>query len=168
MTKSQQEIRRLVTLRDPRIWPLYGRRIIEWSDGQVRMAARQLVDSVWSAEDVEPIKAKQNAPIYGSPEKRELFEKTLAAMRQIMGGLEEISSRQLTDELARIEGAPWSEWGDGRRRKPISQNALARLLRSHRVSPVDVGPAHARRKGYKRAQFDHLFRSLPRPTSSAP
>ena len=30
------------------------------------------------------------------------------------------------------------------------------------VSPVDVGPAHARRKGYKRDQFEHLFRSLPR------
>jgi hypothetical protein len=29
MTKSQQEIRHLVTLRDPRIWPLYGQRIIE-------------------------------------------------------------------------------------------------------------------------------------------
>jgi hypothetical protein len=54
--------------------------------------------------------AKQDAPIYESPEKPELFEKTLAAMRQIMGGLEEISSRQLTDELARIEGGPWSEW----------------------------------------------------------
>jgi Protein of unknown function (DUF3631) len=179
MTKSQQEIRDLVTLRDPRIWPLYGQRIIEWSDGQVRMAARQLVDNVWRAEDVEPIsavqpdngskskgEAKQDAPIYESPEKRELFEKTLAAIRQIMGGLEEISSRQLTDELTRIEGGPWSEWGDGRRRKPISQKALARLLRPHKVSPVDVGPAHARRKGYKRDQFAHLF--LSRPTSSAP
>jgi hypothetical protein len=181
VTKSQDEIRRLVTLGDPRIWPLYGKRILEWNEAQARGAARQLVNSVWSAEDVEPISAvqpdngskskaaaKQDAPIYESPEKRELFEKTLAAMRQIMGGLEEISSRRLTDELTRIEGGPWSEWGDGRCRKPISQKALARLLRPHKVSPVDVGPAHARRKGYKRAQFEHLFRSLPQPTSSAP
>jgi hypothetical protein len=181
MTKSQQEIRHLVTLRDPRIWPLYGQRIIEWSDGQARMAARQLVDSVWSAEDVEPIsavqpdngskskaEAKQDAPIHESPENRELFEKTLAAIRQIMGGLGEVSSKRLTGELAQIEGGPWAEWGSGKRRKPITQNALARLLRPHHVSPVDVGPAHARRKGYKRAQFEHLFRSLPRPTSSAP
>jgi hypothetical protein len=85
-----------------------------------------------------------------------------------MGGLEEISSKRLTDELIRIEGGPWAEWGAGRRKKPITQNALARLLRPHHVSPVDVGPAHARRKGYKRDQFEHLFRSLPRPTSSAP
>ena len=112
--------------------------------------------------------AKQDAPIYSSPENRELFEKTLAAIRQIMGGLEEISSKRLTDELIRIEGGPWAEWGAGRRKKPITQNALARLLRPHKVSPVDVGPAHARRKGYKRAQFEHLFQSLPRPTSSAP
>jgi hypothetical protein len=85
-----------------------------------------------------------------------------------MGGLEEISSKRLTDELIRIEGGPWAEWGAGRRKKPITQNALARTLRPHKVSPVDVGPALARRKGYKRAQFEHLFRSLPRPTSSAP
>ena len=141
-TKSQQEIRHLVTLRDPRIWPLYGQRIIEWSDGQVRMAARQLVDSVWSAEDVEPIsavqpdngskskaEAKQDAPIYESPENRELFEKTLAAIRQIMGGLGEIPSKRLACELAQIEGGPWAEWGSGKRRKPITQNTLARLLR---------------------------------------
>ena len=75
MTKSQQEIRRLVTLRDPRIWPLYGQRIIEWSDGQLRMAARQLVDSVWSAEDVEPISAVQ--PDNGSKSKaaQPIFER---------------------------------------------------------------------------------------------
>ena len=181
MTKSQQEIRRLVTLRDPRIWPLYGKRIIEWSDGQVRTVARQLVDSAWSTEDLDPVsalqpnngskskpEAKQETPIFESPEKRELFEKTVAAIRQIMGGLGEISSKSLTDELARIQGGPWAEWGSGRRRKPITQNALARLLRPHHVSPVDVGPAHARRKGYKRDQFEHLFRSPPRPTSSAP
>ena len=181
MTKSQDEIRRLVTLGDPRIWPLYGKRILEWNEVQARAAARQLLDSVWSAEDVEPIsavqpdngskskaEAKQDAPIYESPENRELFEKTLAAIRQIMGGLGEVSSKRLTGELAQIEGGPWAEWGSGKRRKPITQNALARLLRPHNVSPVDVGSAHARRKGYKRDQFEHLFRSLPQPTSSAP
>jgi hypothetical protein len=181
VTKSQDEIRRLVTLGDPRIWPLYGKRILEWNEAQARGAARQLVNSVWSAEDVEPIsavqpdngskskaEAKHDAPIYESPEKRELFEKTLATIRQIMGDLGEVSSKRLTDELAQIEGVPWAEWGFGKRRKPVTQNSLALLLRPHKVSPVDVGPAHARRKGYKRDQFEHLFRSLPRPTSSAP
>ena len=180
VTKSQDEIRRLVTLRDPRIWPLYGQRIIEWSDGQVRTAARQLVHSIGGTGDLDAARAiqadngpdskseaHQASPIYDSPEKRKLFEKTLAAIRQIMGALEEISSKRLSDELARIEGGPWAEWGPGRRKKPITQNALARLLRPHNVSPVDIGPAHARGKGYKRAQFEHLFRSLPRPASFA-
>jgi hypothetical protein len=81
-----------------------------------------------------------------------------------MGGLEEISSKRLADELALIEGGPWAEWGDGR--KPISQNALARLLRPHNIAPVDIGPERARRKGYRRAQFEHLFRSLPRASPS--
>jgi Protein of unknown function (DUF3631) len=96
------------------------------------------------------------------------LQKTLGAIRHILGALGEISSKRLACELARIEGGPWAEWGSGRRRKPITQNALARLLRPHHVSPVDVGPSHARRKGYKRNQFEHLFRSLPRPTSCAP
>ena len=51
LTKSQDEIRHLVALADSRIWPLYGKRIIEWNDARVRTAARQLVDSAWSTED---------------------------------------------------------------------------------------------------------------------
>jgi hypothetical protein len=43
--------------------------------------------------------------------------------------------------------------------KPITQNALARLLKPHKVFPADVGPEHARRKGYKRAQFDDSKRT---------
>ena len=110
-----------------------------------------------------PKRRRSRTPRFmSSPENRELFEKTLAAIRQIMGGLGEVSSKRLTGELAQIEGGPWAEWGSGKRRKPITQNALARLLRPHNVSPVDVGPAHARRKGYKRGQFEHLFQ----PTSA--
>src|SRR6516165_10254006 len=60
MTKPQEEIRHLVRLRDPRIWPLYGKRIIEWSDGQMRKVARQLADSPWSIEDLYPVSAVQS------------------------------------------------------------------------------------------------------------
>jgi hypothetical protein len=168
MTVSQDEIRRLVLAKDPRIWPLYGKRIIEWSEGRARAAARQLV-SMGSNEDYDPVSAARPdyssvsapkvkpAPIHEPPEQRALFEKTLAAIRDIMGELEESSSKQLVDELARIGGGPWAEWGKGRHKKPITQHALARLLKPHNVSPVDVGPEHSRRKGYKRAQFERLF-----------
>jgi hypothetical protein len=36
---------------------------------------------------------------------------------QIMGGLEEISSKRLACELAQIEGGPWAQWGRGREKK---------------------------------------------------
>jgi hypothetical protein len=167
MTKAQGEIRRLVLAKDPRVWPIYGRRIIEWSEGQARAAAQKLVslgcseddpvsvvydDSFVSAPEVKP------APIHQTPEKSALFEKTLIAIRHIIGDLEEISSKRLVDELARIEGGPWAHWGKGTHKKPITQIALARLLKPYHVFPVDVGPEHARRKGYKRAQFETLFR----------
>jgi Protein of unknown function (DUF3631) len=170
MTKSQDEIRRLVVAKDPRIWPLYGKRIMEWSEGQARAAARQLVNSIGCCEDNDPVSTVdphdssvsapevKRAPTHEPPEQRALFEKTLVAIRPIVGDLEEISSKRLVDELARIEGGPWAQWGKGRHKKPITQNALARLLKPHSVFPVDVGPEHARRKGYKRAQFERLFR----------
>ena len=167
ITRSQDEIRRLVVVQDPCIWPLYGKRIIEWNEAQARAAARQIVDSVERGDDHTPIDAvrrddgsnsaaaaKMAAPTYETPEKQSVFVKTLAAIRNIIGDREEITSRVIVDELARIEGGPWAEWGKGR--KPITQNALARLLKPHNVSPTDVGPEHARRKGYRRAQFEHL------------
>jgi hypothetical protein len=60
-----------------------------------------------------------------SPEERELFEKTLAAIWEIMGDLKEISSKQLTEKLAEVKDGPWAAWGDGREKKPISQKSLA-------------------------------------------
>ena len=54
LTKSQDEIRRLVKAKDPRIWPLYGKRIIEWRESQARAAARHLV-STGCNEDYDPV-----------------------------------------------------------------------------------------------------------------
>ena len=171
MTMSQDEVRRLVLAKDPRIWPLYGKRIIEWREDQARAAARRIVRSLECSEDYNPVSAVhpnessvsapevKPAPIHEPPEKRALFEKTLAAIRDIIGDLEEISSKRIVDELTRIEGGPWAHWGKAKQKKPITQNALARLLKPHHVFPVDVGPEHSRRKGYKRAQFQRLFQA---------
>src|SRR5262249_44116915 len=145
-TKSQDEIRRLVMLQDPRVWPLYGKRIVEWLEGQARAVARQIVDSVERRDDHTSIDADchddrssstvaaKMAPTYETSEKQSIFAKTLAAIRNIIGDREEITSRVIVDELARIEGGPWAEWGKGR--KPITQRALARLLRPHEIFPV--------------------------------
>jgi hypothetical protein len=178
MTMSQDEIRRLVLTKDPRIWPLYGNRIIEWREDQARAAARQIVRSMEYSEGYNPVGTAYDdssvsvaevkpVQIHEPPEERALFEKTLAAIRDIIGDLDEISSKRLVDELARTEGGPWAEWGKGRHKKPITQNALARLLKPHNVFPVDVGPEHSRRKGYKRAQFERLFQAYLNAPPSA-
>jgi hypothetical protein len=178
-TMSQDEIRRLVKAKDPCIWPLYGKRIIEWREDQARAAACQIVRGMECSEDYNAVSAVhpddssvsaskvKPAPIHGPPEQRALFEKTLAAIRDIIGDLEESSSKRIVDELARIGGGPWAEWGKGRLKKPITQNALARLLKPHKVFPVDVGPEHSRRKGYKRAQFERLFQAYLNAPPSA-
>jgi hypothetical protein len=171
MTMSQVEIRRLVKAKDPRVWPLYGKRIIEWREDQARAAAGQIVRSMECSEDYNAVSADYRddssicvpevkpGAIHEPPEERSLFEGTLEAIRDIIGDLEEISSKRIVDELARIGGGPWAHWGKGKHKKPITQHALARLLKPHNVSPVDVGPEHSRRKGYKRAQFERLFQA---------
>ena len=57
MTMSQDEVRQLVKANDPRIWPLYGKRIIEWNAGQARAAAHQIVRSMECSEDYNPVSA---------------------------------------------------------------------------------------------------------------
>src|SRR5262245_3058630 len=49
ITRSQDEIRRLVVVQDPCIWPLYGKRIIEWNEAQARAVARLAAGTLASA-----------------------------------------------------------------------------------------------------------------------
>jgi hypothetical protein len=84
-----------------------------------------------------------------------LFEETLAAIREMIGRRDEITSKEIIDRLVKIEDGPWAEWGKDH--KPITQNALARLLKPHKVFPSDIGPEWMRRKGYRRSQFEQLF-----------
>ena len=169
VTKTQDEIRRLVLAQDARVWPLYGKRIVEWNEAQARAAARQIMQSVGRTQD-HALTHKSICPGDGfgtgsntptsdakQAENQSVFAKTLAAIQNIMAEREEITSRVIVDELIRIEGGPWTAWGKGRSKKPITQNALARLLKPYNIPPVDVGPAQGRRKGYKRVQFEGLF-----------
>ena len=54
MTMSQDEVRRLVMAKDPRIWPLYGKGIIEWREDQARAAAGQIVRNMECGEGYNP------------------------------------------------------------------------------------------------------------------
>jgi hypothetical protein len=60
-----------------------------------------------------------------------------------------------------------NEWTRSPECAPITQNALARLLKPHKVVPADVGPEHARRNGYKGVQFERLFQAYLYAPSSA-
>ena len=88
-------------------------------------------------------------------ERSSVFVETLAAIQKIMRGRDEITSQEIVDALVAIEGGPWAEWGKAN--KPITANALARLLKPHQVRPDDVGPEDRRRKGYRLSQFNPLF-----------
>ena len=64
----------------------------------------------------------------------------------------EISSAELMQQLHALENRPWGEWG--RLRKPITQHAIARLLKAYDIKPGNVGPREKRAKGYLWAAFD--------------
>jgi hypothetical protein len=116
-----------------------------------------------------------------------LREVLLADIRDVFSGLDNSQSRFFTgvsDEildrdrirsadlagtLARMEGHPWAEFGPTRR--PITANALARLLRPFRIEPEtrrfqtkskDSKEGTFTAKGYLRGQFADAFaRYLP-------
>jgi putative DNA primase/helicase len=71
-----------------------------------------------------------------------------------------VPSSKLADELAAIEGRPWAEYG--RSGKPISQNQVARLLRSVNVAPEVIRVGEKTVRGYRLHRFDDAFaRYLP-------
>jgi hypothetical protein len=69
-------------------------------------------------------------------------------------------SALLVERLVGIEGAPWAEFGKAQR--PITQNALARLLKPIGIRPTPV--TAARVGGYQRWQFDDAFERYLTPT----
>jgi hypothetical protein len=68
-----------------------------------------------------------------------------------------IESDSLARKLVEVEDGPWAEYG--KTGKPITTNALARLLRRFGIGPGYVGPEAARRRGYTRVQFEEVFAS---------
>ena len=73
-----------------------------------------------------------------------------------------IASADLATALAQVEGRPWAEWGRNRD-KPITQNALARLLKKFTTADgLAIAPGNIRTgdhvpKGYLLDQFTDAF-----------
>jgi Protein of unknown function (DUF3631) len=82
-----------------------------------------------------------------------VYAETLAAIKTLFGDKERMFSEDLVRELHAIEGGPWAEWGKSG--KPISQNALARLLKP--IAPENVRIGIEQKKGYERAKFQDAF-----------
>src|SRR5262249_24991754 len=69
--------------------------------------------------------------------------------------------------LVAIEGRPWAELGKSR--KPLTQNALARMLKPLGIGPDTIGRETKRLNGYKRDWFKDAFaRFLPPQGASEP
>jgi putative DNA primase/helicase len=75
--------------------------------------------------------------------------KTVFAARRA----DRISSGDLVEALAAIEERPWGEW----KGKPITKNALARLLKPFHINPDTVRFGEGTAKGYILTQFDDVF-----------
>src|SRR5262249_29780699 len=78
-----------------------------------------------------------------------------------------MSSAELVKALVVIEGRPWAELGKSR--KPLTQNGLARMLKTLGIGPDKIGPETKRLNGYKRDRFKDAFaRFLPPQGASEP
>ena len=91
----------------------------------------------------------------GDEDEASRLELVLGDLRDIFGEAEDKPSAELVKALAEIEGRPWSEYG--KTGKPISQNALARLLKRVSIAPQQIGPEGARVRGYVRAHLEDAF-----------
>jgi hypothetical protein len=75
-----------------------------------------------------------------------------------------IPSRELAESLAAIEGRPWPEW----KGKPITANAVARLLRPFKIAPKQLRFGSQNVSGYELSAFTDAFeRYLPPEHPSA-
>jgi putative DNA primase/helicase len=77
-----------------------------------------------------------------------------------------IFSNELAAALNAMEGRPWADFGHG---KPLTPNALARLLNKFHISPRDLRDGQKVKKGYLARDFDDAFsRYLPPDRVSQP
>jgi uncharacterized protein DUF3631 len=77
----------------------------------------------------------------------------------------EMPSADLVKALVALEGRPWAELG--KNRKPLTQNGLARRLKSPGIIPKNVGPEDARVRGYILADFKEAFERYLAPEGAS-
>jgi putative DNA primase/helicase len=79
---------------------------------------------------------------------------------------DQISSANLCVALVKLDLRPWAAWG--RRRQPITQNQVARLLKRFGISFTTIRLSTSTAKGYRREDFEEAFSSYIPPYKPSP
>ena len=103
-----------------------------------------------------PAKAREAALALSGEEVSSLNIELLTDIKKAFGDLDCIASADLVEALVADPERPWATCG--KNGKPLTQNHLARLLRSFRIISETVHPAgRAHAKGYLRARFEEAW-----------
>lgn len=109
------------------------------------------------AGDGLAVRARQAALALSSGDEREDESLTALLLRDIQTAFSAAGNRlqtgELIERLAAIEESPWGDW----RGKPISPQALSKLLRPYRIRTMPVWVEGETVRGYKLEQFDDAF-----------
>lgn len=105
-----------------------------------------------------PARARAAAIELSSNGEREDDSRTAILLRDIYsvfenGAGDRLKTSDLIDELSKIEESPWGDYFG----KPISAQALSKLLRPHRIKTMPVKVEGQTVRGYKREQFSDAF-----------
>jgi len=95
------------------------------------------------------------AKIEKGNDSRSVSERALAAIKIISEDVPiGMGSKELTDTLVSDQGSEWAEY---RNSKPITQNALARLLKRFKIAPGKVTINGIQLRGYLWAWFEDAW-----------
>jgi Protein of unknown function (DUF3631) len=119
-----------------------------WDYWEPLLAIADLAGGDW------PGRARRAAVELSSGEGREddsMSMRLLADLREVFTatGAERFRTSDLIDRLAEVEESPWGDWFG----KPISAQALSKLLRPYRIKTLPVWVDGKTVRGYKREQF---------------
>jgi Protein of unknown function (DUF3631) len=118
-------------------------------------AVANLIGSDW------PGRIRKAAVALAPRESESVGALLLADIRKIFDdkAVDRLTSVEICEALAAIEGRPWADWKAG---KAITPNQLARLLKGFAVAPESIYPvggadSSRRPKGYYRHRFDEAW-----------
>lgn len=105
-----------------------------------------------------PSRARRAAIELSGPEQRQddsMTTRLLADLYAVFtaNGDQRLKTADLIDELCQIEESPWGDWYG----KPLSAQALSKLLRPYRIKTLPVWADGKTVRGYKREQFEESW-----------